>query len=122
MEFALDNGNALYQIKSYQRGFIKVNEHTYDYPILVTPIKLLAPWGPHSIETLSEADIELLLPFKPQVVLIGTGTKLCFPNPKLFVSLMEANIGFEIMDTAAACRTYTVLRAEGRNIAAGLFN
>jgi uncharacterized protein len=34
--------------------------------------------------------------------------------------LIEANIGYEIMDTAAACRTYNILMAEGRNVAAAL--
>ena len=34
--------------------------------------------------------------------------------------LTNANIGLECMDTAAACRTYNILMAEGRSVAAAL--
>ncbi len=121
MEFSLDNGNALYQIKSYKAGIVTVNKLAYGCPILLSPTELLAPWGPATLSELSEAHIQLLLSFKPQIVLIGTGVAMRFLNAKIFAPLMESNIGFEIMDTSAACRTYTLLMAEGRNVIAGLF-
>jgi uncharacterized protein len=34
--------------------------------------------------------------------------------------LIDAGIGVETMDTAAACRTYNVLLAESRSVVAGL--
>jgi uncharacterized protein len=34
--------------------------------------------------------------------------------------LLDARIGFEIMDLQAACRTYNILMAEGRRVAAAL--
>lgn len=120
MELTLDNGNAFYKIQSYQAGVVNVNGEAYTHPIIVTPQSLLTPWGHHSIETLEAEQMNQALTFNPQVVLLGTGKALQYPDFKIFASLMERNIGFEIMDTGAACRTYTLLMAEGRQVAACL--
>lgn len=53
-----------------------------------------------------------------EIVIIGTGRKLRFPPPETLRPLIDARIGFEVMDTAAACRTYNVLLGEGRQVAA----
>ena len=55
-----------------------------------------------------------------QVLLLGCGPKLQMPPPDLRSALREKGIGIEPMDTGAACRTYNVLLAEGRAVAAAL--
>lgn len=55
---------------------------------------------------------------QPEIVIIGTGKRLRFPPPDALRPLRDARIGFEVMDTAAACRTYNVLLGEGRQVAA----
>jgi uncharacterized protein len=121
MQFTRDNGDATFQIKAYAKGLITVNEQTYDYPILVMPTHLIAPWGPHSFEALSAKDFEMILPYKPKLVILGTGKQHQFLPSHLYATLINNNIGVEIMDTKAAARTYTLLMAEGRFVAAGLF-
>ena len=121
MEFELDNGNATYRIQSYKDRQLKVNNLTYDYPILVMPDLLIAPWGPDNFESLTPEHFKMLLPYKLQVVILGTGPDLKFPSPKLYEALTNAQIGVEIMNTSAACRTYTLLMAEGRSVACALF-
>jgi uncharacterized protein len=54
------------------------------------------------------------------VVLLGTGARQRFPAPVLMRSLIDRGIGVEVMDTHAACRTYNILMAEGRDVAAAL--
>jgi uncharacterized protein len=54
------------------------------------------------------------------VALLGTGSRQRFPHPRLSRALSEARIGLEVMTTAAACRTYNILMAEGRKVAAAL--
>jgi len=58
------------------------------------------------------------------VLLLGTGPQLRFPRAELWrpVSrrLAEARVGLEVMDAQAACRTYNILVAEGRKVAAAL--
>ena len=121
MQFTLDNGDAAFQIKAYKEGLITVNEQTYGYPILVMPTHLLAPWGPHSFEELAPTHFDMILPYKPKLVILGTGKQHRFLPAVLYAVLINNNIGVEIMDTKAACRTYTVLMAEGRDVVAGLF-
>jgi uncharacterized protein len=120
MEFSLDNGSGQYRIKSYHQGIFTVNEITYSSSIIVMPNQLISPWRPSTIETLQIEDFQLLLDIEPQIVLLGTGKSLIFPNRALFSNLYEKKIGVEIMDTPAACRTYMLLMAEGRKVAAAL--
>ena len=120
MEFILDQGSATYQIESCDQGIIIVNKITYNYAIVVMPETLIAPWGPTSFLDLSPHHFEQLLTYQPQLVLFGSGDTLHFPHPKLFEVLTNHQIGVEVMDSKAACRTYTLLMAEGRNVAAAL--
>ena len=53
-------------------------------------------------------------------MIFGSGQRLRFPPPALIRPLIERRIGVETMDTAAACRTYNVLAAEHRAVAAAL--
>jgi uncharacterized protein len=57
---------------------------------------------------------------EPKIILVGTGTRLHFPPAEILSPLIERNIGFEIMDTPAACRTFTVLMSEDRQVVAAL--
>ena len=120
MEISLDNGNGAFRIQSYQNACITVNGLTYNQPILISPDHLLSPWGPTSFETLLPEHFEAMLAYHPQVVLLGTGEKLRFPDPKLYQSLTDHKIGVEVMNSAAACRTYMVLMVEGRQVVCGL--
>ena len=84
------------------------------------PDRIMADWNVQSFESLASQDIEALAALKPELVLIGTGDRLRFPDPRLLASLASARIGAEVMDTRAACRTYNILAEEGRNVAAAL--
>jgi uncharacterized protein len=56
----------------------------------------------------------------PAFLLLGTGTKQVFPDLAVRRAFEAANIALEVMDTGAACRTYNVLLAEQRPVAAAL--
>ena len=55
-----------------------------------------------------------------EIVILGTGLRQRFPAPQLLRPLMQARIGFEVMDLGSACRTYNLLVAEHRAVAAAL--
>ena len=120
MEFLLDKGSGDYRIKSYYQGIFTVNEITYSTSIIVMPDLIISPWGPTSLRSLQASDFDKLLDLKPQVVLLGTGQQLQFPKPSFFSLFAKQEIGLEVMDTQAACRTYAVLMSEGRKVAAAL--
>ncbi len=75
-----------------------------------------------TIEALLSEHLETLIELQPEIVLLGTGQKLQFPESKILAKLHNQQLGVEIMDTAAACRTYNILMMEGRFVVAGMIN
>ncbi|HXR59504.1 MAG TPA: MTH938/NDUFAF3 family protein, partial [Burkholderiales bacterium] len=71
-------------------------------------------------DALAEPDFEVFQGLGLEILLIGTGPTQRFPHPRLTRALMEKRIGVEVMDTQAACRTYNILIAEGRRVAAAI--
>lgn len=120
MKIQLEQGSGQNAIRSYAPGRITVNQEVYAASLVVMPDRLITDWRPRAFTDLTAADIEMVAALEPEVVLLGTGAQLRFPPPSLTRSLVVAQIGFEIMDTGAACRTYNVLMAEGRRVAAAL--
>ena len=78
------------------------------------------PWAVDGFEALDEASFEAARRSAPELVIFGSGSRIRFPKPALLRALMARRIGFETMDTPAACRTYNVLLAEGRAVVAAL--
>ena len=78
------------------------------------------PWAVERFEALDEAAFAALAALGPELVIFGSGARLRFPRPALLAPLMATRIGVETMDSAAACRTYNVLLAEGRAVVAAL--
>ncbi len=110
-----------YNITHYGSDHVLLNrEHRIEANVVVMPRGLLEGWCADGFEQLTVADMEALRDTGAEIILIGTGAKQRFPHPSLLRPLIEARRGFEIMDTAAACRTYNVLMSEGRFVAAAL--
>ena len=88
--------------------------------MIVTPERLVSDWLPQTFGDLVEAHFEAIADLEPEIVLLGTGSRQRFPRPSLLRSLLAHGVGVEIMDTAAACRTYNIIMLEGRRVAAAL--
>jgi len=78
--------------------------------------RLQAPWGPDSIERITEKMLAPIFDAPPEVLLIGSGRKTRFPPSSLIAALQRKGIGWESMDTRAAARTYNLLAIEGRRV------
>jgi len=120
MSLTLDDNRATYQIRGYRPGSIQINEHFFQKSIIVMPNQLISDWAPQAFSELTSETLAIILKLHPDILLIGTGSMLQFPPTAIYGELINAGIGVEIMDTHAACRTYNVLTAENRNIAAAL--
>ena len=120
MKISLDGGTATYRILSYAQGQVAVNEQILTRSLVVMPEQLLSDWPPQGFDALAAEHFALIEVLRPEIVLLGTGASLRFPAPALLVPLYDAGIGVEVMDTGAACRTYDILMAEGRAVAAAL--
>ena len=77
-------------------------------------------WMATDFATLTAAHFDYFLELKPEVLLLGTGSKQHFAHPNLFRALIQAGIGIEFMDTPAACRTYNILVTEDRKVVAAV--
>jgi uncharacterized protein len=78
------------------------------------------PWAVDAFDGLAEPHFASLADLAPELVIFGSGIRLRFVHPALLKPLLARRIGVETMDTAAACRTYNVLLAEGRKVVAAL--
>ncbi len=96
-----------------------VNQTRYQQSLIILTDRIES-WEPETFEQLTAEHFDFLLSLQPEMVLFGTGTTLRFPNPSLTKTLIASKIGVEVMDTRAVCRTYNILTAEGRRVAAAL--
>ena len=111
--------SALNTFSGYGDGFVMVNGERHESNLIVLPERLL-PWDVAGFDALKEADFLVFAEMNLEVVILGTGSKLRFPHPRLTQALMRKRIGVEAMDLQAACRTYNILMAEERRVAAAL--
>lgn len=120
MKFNLDQPSTTHVVRAYGPGLLRIGERSYDSSLILTATRLIERWRPRSMDELEPADLEPVLALRPEVLLLGSGLRQRFPARPLLAALYESRVGFEIMDTGAACRTYNVLVAEGRDAVAAL--
>ncbi len=119
MEIIQDSTDGL-QITAYDKSGISINGKPYFQSLIVSPKQLICPWTDQAFNALTEMDFTQLETLQPKIVLLGTGSLQHYPSPNLMMWFHQHEIGLECMSTAAACRTYSVLAAEGREVLAGL--
>jgi uncharacterized protein len=120
MKLHLDNPANRNLVTGYGAGYVAINHRPYASSLILLPDRIVETWGGGGFDALAAADFETILALGPEILLLGTGSRQRFPAPSLLRPLFEARIGCEIMDLPAACRTFNILMAEGRNVAAAL--
>ena len=106
-------------ITGYGEGYVMVNGERRASSLVVLPDRI-EDWPVRAFDDLSAEDFLFLKELKAEIVLLGTGPRQRFPHPRLTAALAQAGIGLEVMDVQAACRTYNILVAEERKVAAAL--
>lgn len=119
MKFHVTSHAGRNAFSAYGADFVRVGEQRYERNLIVTPERVL-PWEAASFEALGEADFAPLLALDIDILLLGTGARQRFPHPRLTRGLAARRIGVEAMDLQAACRTFNILVAEERRVAAAL--
>ena len=120
MKLHLSNTAGLNIFTAYGEGYISVNHQRHEGNLIVLPTEIRSDWTAAKPDSLGEADMQKLLELGTEIVLLGTGSRLRFPPGALLRPFAAAGIGLEVMDLQAACRTYNILAAEGRKVAAAL--
>jgi uncharacterized protein len=120
MKFQPDRLDGVNTISRHAPGRVWVNATEWTTSVLVPWRGEAQTWSVSRPAELQAVHFEQLLSLQPELVIFGSGHRLCFVSPSLHRSLIERRIGVETMDTAAACRTFNVLASEGRSVAAAL--
>lgn len=108
-------------IRSVSANSIRVNEETYSEGVALTADELIGIWPGTPVADLVSEDFDAVFATGPEVVLLGTGLTNLFPPRELTFAFARMGIGLEVMDSAAAARTFNVLANEGRRVAAVLY-
>lgn len=135
MKIALDTGRNTYLIKACAADHVVVAgpgvrdaapgpaapaERILKTSFIVSPARVVAEWAAPVAGAVDLPALEPALALEPEVMLLGTGTRLRWPAGGLVRAVNARGVGFEVMDTATACRTYNVLALEGRRVVAAL--
>ncbi|SFM34678.1 Mth938-like domain-containing protein [Nitrosomonas communis] len=120
MKLHLSQHEGINIFSGYGEGYVTINQVRYEHNLIVLPDHIIENWQIENIEQLEAAHFDCIRPFQPEIVLLGTGATLRFPDPKLMKVMISSGIGLEVMDTHATCRTYNILSTEGRRVAAAL--
>jgi uncharacterized protein len=109
-------------IRAWEPGRIRVADRWIAGNVIVTPNRIFENWRVETPATLRVENLSDALAEAPEIVLLGTGADLEWPDLDVIGALAARGIGLEIMSTPAACRTFSVLVQEQRRVAAALFN
>ena len=120
MKMQPDRLDGVNMISRWEGSRLWVHQTRFDHSVLVPHRGLVQPWAPTDMASLNAEAFEAVVALKPELVIFGSGSGLVFPSPALWAPLVSRGIGFEAMDSAAACRTYNVLASEGRAVLAAL--
>jgi uncharacterized protein len=118
MRFTQDGSSNVNLIRGYGPGELRINDEVFRTTMIVASAATRAVPSITDAAELDTGHAALLLELQPEVVLIGTGQRQVFPAPAFGVQFLKAGIGFEVMDTGAACRTFNVLVSELRRVVA----
>jgi len=97
-----------------------LKKETLTNSLIIMPHCLISDWAPRDINGLEKHHFEVLPAKPPQILLLGTGAIHLWPSADILGSLTNQGIAVEVMDTAAACRTYAILASDGRDVGAAL--
>ena len=116
MKLQSDPHSGANTITGYGDGYVEINKTPYAHAVVLSSDGAISEWSAQSFDDLEAHHFSQLVDLKPELILIGTGKRQRFPKPELLKALISAKIGFEIMDSQAACRTYNILVGEGRQV------
>lgn len=121
MKIELENStSSSRRISAYSSGRISIDEKDYTSSLVLSAHSIEPDWPPADVSELKPVHFNPIIAMEPEIVILGTGSSLVFPAPHLLTALYDKNIGIEVMDTGAACRSYNFLLGEGREVVAAL--
>lgn len=118
MLLALENPDFRYVLRGTGPDHVLVNDGALFRSFILSPQELRQDWPPRDVGELDAGLMQAVLDLSPGLVLLGTGVRQKFPSAEVMAACLTRGIGIEVMDNAAAARTFNVLATEGRKVVA----
>lgn len=119
MQLNLERPDYLYFLRGADGRSALVNTQRLQHSFIIAPEQLIEHWPVTAAHQLQPEDFAPLWALNPELLLLGTGETQQFPSPAVLAVCLQQGIGIEVMNNAAAARTYSVLAGEGRRVVAG---
>ena len=118
MQLTQEPAEGYFFVRSCRPDGITIVDRELAKSFLVAPDRVVEDWPVTKASEFDVAAADAIAALEPEVVLLGTGERQEFPPREALVSLLRRHIGVEVMDNAAASRTYNLLAQEGRRAVA----
>lgn len=118
MDLSLDRPEGYLFVRRVDANSITLIDRELNRSFLLAPDQAM-DWTVDSAGALDAGHVNALLSLQPELVILGTGPRQVFPAAAFLAGFLRKGIGIEVMDNAAAARTYNLLAGEGRRVVAG---
>ena len=118
MDLTLDRPGSYLFVRRVGARSITVVDRELSSSFLLSPERAVENWPVTAASELDDSHVGAILELDPEVVLLGTGERQVFPSPAFMAALLRKGVGVEVMDNAAAARTYDLLAGEHRRVVA----
>ncbi|WP_395118873.1 Mth938-like domain-containing protein [Rhodanobacter sp. FW102-FHT14D06] len=119
MDLSLEQSDGYLLVRRVDARSVTLLDRVVEHSFLLTPAGITEAWPVAAASSLGVDDVPALLALKPEVVIVGTGERQVFPAAAFTAGFLRKGIGIEVMDNAAAARTYNLLAGEDRQVVAG---
>ncbi len=109
------------QVRKISSEGVLIGEDIHSGIVAVTGEGVLADWPQTPLAEINAGHFDAIFELEPELVILGTGSENVFPPRELMFAFARKGVGLEVMDSAAAARTFNVLAGEGRPVAAVLY-
>jgi len=118
MDLSLDRPEGYLFVRRVGAGSITLIDRELANSFLLAPDRVIENWPVDAVGTLEASHVDALLALQPELVILGTGERQVFPAAAFMAGFLRKGVGIEVMDNAAAARTYNLLAGEGRRVVA----
>ena len=118
MELNLERPRDYLFVRRADARSVTIVDRPFTASIILTRDTVIDDWGVRDVAAMTPAHVEPILALQPEIVLLGTGARQQFPSQEVLAAFLQRHVGVEVMDNAAAARTWDILASEGRNVVA----
>lgn len=118
MKLHSNSNDSSLRVTAYDANSVAIGERRLTSNFVLTPQILIADLPELEVHQLRWEVLSALHDLDLEVLLVGTGSRQQFADGNFYAELSSQRIGLEVMTSPAACRTFNILAAEDRRVAA----